>query len=94
MSTLEQARSTLVAVNGVSEAAPVTPIPKRRIEVIEKEDGSQLKTIPGIERLFQQCALRGQMLDESGTVDWSVPALGKDLTEYRSYSGPYGGVDV
>ena len=89
VATLEQARATLVAVNGASEAAPVHTVPASCIKVVEKDDGAAIRTIPGIEELFVQCAERGQMLHESGGANWTVPARGKDLSGYDHFAGPW-----
>jgi len=93
VATLEQARATLVAVNGVTEAAPVHTVPAAHVRIVDGADGSVTRTIPGIAGLFDRCVRRGQMLHEVGEAEWSVPALAKDLTGYRHFAGPHPAAD-
>lgn len=86
--SLEHARAILVAVNGASEAAPVCPIRREHYETVEREDGAELRAVPGIEETFERCARRGTMLHESGELAWTVPGRVEELTGYDHFAGP------
>lgn len=87
--TLEQARETLVVVNGVSEAAPVNTIPPDNWVPVDREEGARLLAIPDIEHVFEYCSEHHQMLHESGTVPWSVEGHARDLRGYDHFAGVY-----
>jgi len=87
--TLEQARSTIVAVNGASEAAPVHTIPPPHLRVDDVGEGARLISVPGLEHAIVTCARRGLMLHESGTAEWTAPAQSMDLSGYERFAGPF-----
>jgi len=86
--TLESARAPLVAINGASEATVIHDVPTSFVDVTDTERGGKLRSLPGIEAAFVQCATNKLMLHESGLLPWTQPAGTKDLTGYRKFAGP------
>jgi predicted dehydrogenase len=90
VATLEVARAHTVAVNGASEAAAVVTVPAAFVKVTAVGDGKVLRSLEGIERVFERCAAEGTMLGESGLVPWAGAAGKMCLRDYRHFSGPKG----
>lgn len=89
VATTAVARAHLVVINGASEAAPITTISKSAVEEIPQQDGT-LRTIRGIEKLFEQCADKNQLLSESGLVPWAARPASRDLRNYTHFAGAKG----
>ncbi len=91
LATLEVARAQVLAVNAASEASAVHQLGDDQFIIQAREDGSTLRSIPGIEDLFHHCAKNQLMLHESGKAPWSRPAGRKDgLLAYKHFAGPRG----
>jgi predicted dehydrogenase len=88
VATLEIARAHLVAVNGASEAAPARDVPASAVEIWPSAEDGELRTIAGIEDLFQQCAIEQRLPHETGLADWTSPPGKRDLRGYDYFSGP------
>jgi predicted dehydrogenase len=85
VSTLDAARMHVIATNGASQAAAVQTLGSNVYAVQSSEGAGSARFIPGIEQLFLRCAARGQMIHESGEVDWSVPAGAMSLEGYPQF---------
>jgi len=90
VATLETSRATLVAVDGVTEAAPTHPVPSRHVREVGTARGATIRTIDGIAELVDHCAATGEMFHEAGLAEWTTAARGKDLAGYRHFAEPYG----
>lgn len=92
VATLETARCHSAIVSGASEAAEVHTVPESLVQTITLPGGERLRTIPGIEALFKQCAESRQLPHETRQVEWSVSPGRKGLRGYHHFAGPAGGV--
>lgn len=88
VATLETARAHVVVVNGASEASAVLDVPEDAVRHATSIYQDQVRAIAGIEAAMEACAVRRQMLHESGQVTWSRPAGRCDVRGYRLFRGP------
>lgn len=89
LATLEVARTQVLVVNAASEASAVHQLPDEQFNILQRENDTTLRVIPGISELFTTCAKNNQMLHESGLANWTKPAGKKEgLLDYRHFAGP------
>ncbi len=81
IATLENARAHTLVVNGASQATRVREITRHLIDV-------PTRSIRDIEKLFAQCAERGQLPNESELAQWSAHGGKIDLRNYSHFAGP------
>lgn len=89
LSTLENARPQILAVNGASEATAVVDVPEsawQKKKVGENDD--VLRYIPGIAQTFEQALAAGKMLSEMNVYDWARPGGEKSLVGFTRFEGP------
>lgn len=88
VASLEVARQHTMLINGLSEAAPIHPIPDDQIVAASVQD-STVHAVPNIERVYAHCAASFQMLHESGQLPFTRPAQQYDLRGYTHFAGPH-----
>lgn len=86
LATLEVGRCHTIAINGASQAAAVVDVPADEVHTQGEGDG-QLRFIPSLAAVLQQCADKDMLLHESGLARWSAPAATLDLRSYNHFAG-------
>jgi len=84
--SLEVARAHAVVVNGASQATPVVAVPDAHVTPLQHQ-GATVRSIAGINEIFEHCAAHGQMLHESGRLAFTTPPGTLDLVGYNHFAG-------
>lgn len=88
VATLEMARVHTTIVNGVSEAARITPFDASLVTEVASGEGKVLKAVPGLKQVMLRCVAERKLPSELGDVSWARAGGSKDLSRYNAFAGP------
>ena len=88
VATLENARAHSLAISAASQAAAVADVAPQYVDAVEGDAHGVLRTIRGIDTLFERCEASAKVLSELGDVPWAVKPGQLDLRGYRHFAGP------
>ena len=87
-STLEMARTHIVAVNAASEAAPVLDVAPQYITALPAADQSTLRAILDVVPALKSCISSRCHLHETGLAPWAHRPATQSINGYTHFAGP------